>query len=791
MTNEAHNRNAAIAATLCAGLMIAAQVAGKAARDALFLSHFDVETLPRMIIATAVLSLVAITGMVRILARFGPQETVPIAFGASALTMVGVGALAPASPGLAAILLYLQIGTVGAVLISGFWSVVNERFDPRAARASIGRIAVGGTLGGVAGGALAMASARTIPVESVIWVLAGLQLLCVPLVWSMRKGHRRRPVTEALTALDPQNAQAGNALTGAKALLRDPYLCTVAGLVLCVAMTEGFVDFAFKSQAQARFGDGPQLLSFFAVFYAAISLFTFVLQLGLGRRLLERFGMLPSLVSLPVGVGVTVSIAMLAPSLVTATITRATESVLRSSLYRSGYELLYVPVAADTKRVTKTLIDVGMDRIGNAVGGLAITGLLLVGLGAQPHLLLAGALLFSAAAVVLARRLRRGYSQALEESMLNQALELELTGATDDEELRSTLLLTLGELDIGAFMRGGNREEIEPTLKAELGDELAKTLSTAQRKSFTPASDENNEITAAPRELRDFNRPTGPLDPSEHDPVVSALKTLRSGDAPRIRAFFQEAALPAEVASHVLPLLAWDPVAREAIYALRPLADQIVGQLTDALVSPSTDFTIRRRLPRVLSAARSERAVESLVRGLSDTRFEVRFQCGQALRRLRRDLADVALERTIIVDAVAQELTVDKHVWESHRLIDADEDATDGDSPFVVEAIRVRSQRSLQHVFTLLALVFPEDPLHTAYRALHTDDAALRGTALEYLESILPARIHRTLLPHVEDRPRSPAPARPREEVLRALLLSHRSIQMNLERIRQSIAEPD
>ena len=38
------------------------------------------------------------------------------------------------------------------------------------------------------------------------------------------------------------------------------------------------------------------------------------------------------------------------------------------------------------------------------------------------------------------------------------------------------------------------------------------------------------------------------------------------------------------------------------------------------------------------------------------------------------------------------------------------------------------------HVFTLLAVVLPRQPLRIAYRALRSDDRRLRGTALEYLE---------------------------------------------------------
>ena len=43
------------------------------------------------------------------------------------------------------------------------------------------------------------------------------------------------------------------------------------------------------------------------------------------------------------------------------------------------------------------------------------------------------------------------------------------------------------------------------------------------------------------------------------------------------------------------------------------------------------DFAVRRRIPRVMAVCTSQRAADSLVLGLADIRFEVRFQCGRAL----------------------------------------------------------------------------------------------------------------------------------------------------------------
>ena len=120
-------------------------------------------------------------------------------------------------------------------------------------------------------------------------------------------------------------------------------------------------------------------------------------------------------------------------------------------------------------------------------------------------------------------------------------------------------------------------------------------------------------------------------------------------------------------------------------------------------------------------------------------------------------------------------------MWESRRLLDELDVA--GQRSFVDEFVRDRAGQSLAHVFTLLSLVLPREPLQIAFRSLHTDDQNLQGTALEYLEGVLPPPIRERLWPFLEDRRPSARSARPRDEILADLLRSNQSIMLNLEEL--------
>jgi len=217
----------------------------------------------------------------------------------------------------------------------------------------------------------------------------------------------------------------------------------------------------------------------------------------------------------------------------------------------------------------------------------------------------------------------------------------------------------------------------------------------------------------------------------------------------------------------------------ELVLSVQPLRPDELG---DVLVDPNVDLRVRRRIPALLAADPSRRAVEVLTVCITDRRFEVRYRCGRALARLLVGSPGLTVDPGIIFDAVRREAALGRHVWESQRLLDRLE-KTDEDS-FVDEFLRNRAGRSLEHAFTLLSLVLPREPLQIAFRSLQTDDQQMQGTALEYLDGILPARIRERLWPYLEHRPMVRS-ARPREEVIAELLRSHRSITLNLESLYQ------
>ena len=97
-----------------------------------------------------------------------------------------------------------------------------------------------------------------------------------------------------------------------------------------------------------------------------------------------------------------------------------------------------------------------------------------------------------------------------------------------------------------------------------------------------------------------------------------------------------------------------------------------------------------------------------------------------------------------------------------------------------------------EHVFNLLALALEREPVHIAARAFDTDDPYLRGTALEYLETVLPPALFGALRPRLAER----APAAPRRRPTRGgargpAARGRDDAAVSLEDVRRQLAATD
>jgi hypothetical protein len=709
------------AATIAAAALVAAHVVSKATRDALFLSHFPPTRLPIVMTASIVLSGGVVTVLTRLISRFGPAFVAPRLFALHAAFLGIEWVLAQRSETAAAIVVYVHTAAFGAPILSAFWSMVSERFDPYAAKRAIGRLGAGAAFGGLIGGGIAWGGSKIAPVPALLLAGAALSLVSV---WGVHE-----------LAQSPRESAPPSPTPSTLGALRDtPYLRRLCTVVALGGLLQALLDFTLGAQAKSTYGGGRRLLSFFAIFQTAVGVVSFVLQAAASGPALDRLGIGGTIALLPATAAGLGAVVLGAPTLLTTALQRASEAVLRASLFRSAYEVLFTPVPQSLKRPLKTVIDVSFDRLGGLVG----TGVTLALIGLWPDQALrtvtAASVLVALLQILVAYSLHRGYVSTLAEGLRSGAIQLDAASIAD-ATTRRTLSRTLSNLDRRTLLA-----RIEEAWTAKAGTDDSPIQSTR----------------GADRALRAED-----VAPPYDDPV-RAMAALRSGDAATVRAALRGSLGHVRLlAPQLLELLTRDDLARDVMRALTPVSSEIVGVILDAVLDEDRPARLRRRAVRLLRAVPTQRVADGVVLGLGAKALDVRYACGRVLVALREHNPALRFDAGAMFALAKLQLQAP------------------ADDP-----------RSLEHVFDVLSLTAPQEPLQLAYGALQSPDPFLRGLALEYLDATLPHDVRAAMMLRLS-RPPLPADSpRPSERSLDGLMKSREAIRVHLDELRRS-RDPD
>ena len=193
----------------------------------------------------AVLAIVAAQFSGRLLARLGPVRVVPDALRVERGVVPGGVAAPRLAAAAAAALLYVHSTVLGAIAISSFWSLLNERFDPHSAKPLMARVAAAATFGGFVGGVSAERVAALSPQGTLLPLLGlvGVQSVS-PERW--RSEGARRPAAPA-----PATSRSGRGCWAQ--FQRQPLLRDLALVVALAAMLAALADYLLKAEAVALF----------------------------------------------------------------------------------------------------------------------------------------------------------------------------------------------------------------------------------------------------------------------------------------------------------------------------------------------------------------------------------------------------------------------------------------------------------------------------------------------------------------------------------------------------------
>src|SRR5205814_2149916 len=133
-------------------------------------------------------------------------------------------------------------------------------------------------------------------------------------------------------------------------------IVALIGAVSAAAVT--IVDFQFKLSAAAVL-DENDLAGYFGRFYGICGGVALAVQIWVTGRVLERYGILASLLPLPLGLalGSGASVAFSAPGLFVSSLAKGSDTIFRYTINDASMQLLYVPVQPHVRGRAKAFID--------------------------------------------------------------------------------------------------------------------------------------------------------------------------------------------------------------------------------------------------------------------------------------------------------------------------------------------------------------------------------------------------------------------------------------------------
>ncbi|MCA1827404.1 MAG: HEAT repeat domain-containing protein [Myxococcales bacterium] len=319
--------------------------------------------------------------------------------------------------------LYIFVEAMGSLVVIQFWTMANDVFHAREAKRLFGLIGGGGTLANVIFGLLVGKYAKTIGATNLLWLMVAQLVLCAVLA---KAGSGLATIAPNFARRAQPSHKAPLLSRAGLSFLSNKHLTIVAliGAVSAAAVT--IVDFQFKLSAAAVLQQN-ELAGYFGKFYGVCGGVALAIQIWITGRVLERYGILASLLPLPVGLafGSASAAVVPTPGLFVSSLAKGSDTIFRYTINDASMQLLYVPVQAHVRGRAKAFIDGVLKPT-----AIALTGAVLLfykQFGGKGAPLTAAVLLLVILWVLLLVRARAEYVRSLVESLERRHLDLNST----------------------------------------------------------------------------------------------------------------------------------------------------------------------------------------------------------------------------------------------------------------------------------------------------------------------------------------------------------------------------
>jgi len=684
------------------------------------------------------------------------------------------------------------------VLNTQFWITVNDILNPREFKRLSGFFISGGILGGIVGGGLAGFLAKTNVDYDLLYLAAGLLILCAFVVYLIYRWQKRLQPVEVREDKKDEEKSVMPSKPGFRdsfnTVRKHKYLRLIATVVILTLVVSTLIDFQFNTVVKESKEEG--LTRFFGFFNAGMMVVAFLLSLLMTSNLFKRYGVRITLLLYPIvlllcslGIGV-------AASLFIAVLIKGSDKSLSYSINRSARELLYIPVSPDLKYKAMVFIDMFVDRFSKGIGGLILIPVIALSLPSYElyirivsgvaAVLIFGWIVFTTrvsrefintvkqklsrrwerADQVVAAEVDVDYTKLIFDTLESKDRSLDLYAmhlfdlmkqgrltpelrdliAYETEDAKASSMGTFFEADLTPLMRATDTHIHEDVLKKEIQEIMSLDVYQEVITDYVDKvlSEEGEDSEVAKMEVA---KSIGFLEPSS--PLVERLEDLLLDESPDVSKYAIESVAKLKKREYVPFLICklLDPSIREdAASALEKYGTKIVGTLTDYLVDKEEDIELRKTVASVLARIGTQETTDFILWELEENKRDMDTELIDALDRIRADKPDIEFSRKIILTKTRQMIKT------YYRLFIELAETESGRKGEEHHNILCRNMaQTMMNIFKLLGLIYPHEDIVKAHQNIQTGTKDSVAYAVELLDNTLHKEMRDAILPIVED----------------------------------------
>lgn len=683
------------------------------------------------------------------------------------------------------------------VLMTQFWFLVNDVFNPREAKRLIGFFVSGGILGGIFGGLLTGLLAFDYP-DSLLFIATGLLIISVIVVNYIFIWQRKKKPIPIKTDKKDKGGKNETPKVGFKdcfnTVRKNYYLKLLAAVVTITLVVSTFIDWQSKNVIQRVFRD-VELTEFFGYFNAGLLVFPFFLQLFLTSGFIKRYGIRVALLLFPfilllgsLGIAVFVGIYF-------AVILKGSDKSLSYSLNQSVRELLYIPVSPELKYKAKIFIDMFLNRFAKGIGALILMIFIFIPTEWTFRVQIVSfiSVVFILAWAFLNLKVSKEYTNTVKEKLdvkwdrvdreVAEKVDIDYTKLVFDtleSKDRSSVLYAMHLFDLI------KQDKLTPEVKKLISyksDEIRASslgaLFDAEETTWVPETDDYLGEEVLEKKIQEImsldvykevmedyigkvvldkgiETETEKMEVAKamglmesNSTLVDTLEDLIRDESPDVSRYAVESAAKLKRREYVPAIIEkmLSPLTREdASAALEKYGSKVIGTLADYLGDSEEDIEVRRATASVLARIGTQDTVDLLSWELAEDGEDIEDALIDALDKIRSEKPDVRFSKKIVEPKIIQ--NVKKYY---QMLIEHYDSKSRRKEDELTEVLPGNLSNTLMDIFKLLELIYPREDIIRAYQNVRTGTKDSVAYAVELLDNILKKELKDVIFPIIEN----------------------------------------